>query len=122
MDLSCRRSSELNPPAQIQTVTVSTANHNTTSSCALPNIQKMNLADVRRGLVLMSAHFKAFPNQYTNEAHKVLTVGSMLTGDALDWFTSALEDNKDLCLNYEEIQGSTLGSNHPKGDQNPGLN
>ncbi|KAJ9064248.1 hypothetical protein DSO57_1032476 [Entomophthora muscae] len=63
---------------------VSTASHSTTSNCALPNIQKMNLANVERGLVLMGAHFKAFPSQYTDEAHKVLTVGSMLTGDALD--------------------------------------
>ncbi|KAJ9067140.1 hypothetical protein DSO57_1002626 [Entomophthora muscae] len=73
------------PPAQIQTVTVSTANHNATSNCALPNIQKMNLTNVRRGLVLMGAHFKAFTNQYTDEAYKVLTVGSILTWDALDW-------------------------------------
>ncbi|KAJ9055915.1 hypothetical protein DSO57_1038414 [Entomophthora muscae] len=104
-----------NTPAQIQTITVSTANHNAASSCALPNIQKMNLADVRRGLVLMGAHFKAFPNQYTDKAHKVLTVGSMLIRDALDWFTSALEDNEDLCLNYNEFKSQLLKATTPKG-------
>ncbi|KAJ9067238.1 hypothetical protein DSO57_1001351 [Entomophthora muscae] len=71
-------------PTQIQTVTVSTSNSHTTTNCALPNIQKMNLADFRKGLVLLGAHFKAFPAQYSDEAHKVLTVGSMLTGDALE--------------------------------------
>ncbi|KAJ9077169.1 hypothetical protein DSO57_1019327 [Entomophthora muscae] len=75
----------------------------------------MNLANVRRGLVLMGAHFKAFPNQYTDEAHKVLKVGTMLTRDALDWFTSALEDNKDLCLNYNEFKAQLLEATTPKG-------
>ncbi|KAJ9068124.1 hypothetical protein DSO57_1031947 [Entomophthora muscae] len=75
----------------------------------------MNLASVGRGLVLMGAHFKAFPSQYTDEAHKVLTMGSMLTGDALDWFTSALEDNKDLCLNYNEFKRQLLEATTPKG-------
>ncbi|KAJ9056428.1 hypothetical protein DSO57_1033137 [Entomophthora muscae] len=74
----------------------------------------MNLADVRRGLVFMGAHFKAFLNQYTDEAHKVLTVRSMLTRDALDWFTSALEDNKDLFLNYNEFKGQLLEATTPK--------
>ncbi|KAJ9081476.1 hypothetical protein DSO57_1014209 [Entomophthora muscae] len=94
---------------------VSTANHNATSNCALPNIQKINLADVRRDLVLIGAHLKEFPSQYTDEAHKVLTVGYMLTGNALDWFTSALEDNKDLCLNYNEFKGQLLEAITPKG-------
>ncbi|KAJ9059212.1 hypothetical protein DSO57_1004839 [Entomophthora muscae] len=75
----------------------------------------MNLTDIRRGLVLTGAHFKAFLSQYTDEAHKVSTVGSMLTGDALDWFTSALEDNKDLYLNYNEFKGQLLEATTPKG-------
>ncbi|KAJ9073932.1 hypothetical protein DSO57_1011384 [Entomophthora muscae] len=58
-------------PAQIQTFTVTTSNSNLTTNCALPNIQKMNLADVRKGLVLLGAHFKAFTAQYSNEAHKI---------------------------------------------------
>ncbi|KAJ9049161.1 hypothetical protein DSO57_1027524 [Entomophthora muscae] len=70
---------------------------------------------IRRGLVLMSAYFKAFLSQYTDEAHKVLTVESMLTGDALDWFTSTLEDNEDLCLNYNEFKGQLLEATTPKG-------
>ncbi|KAJ9075767.1 hypothetical protein DSO57_1032571 [Entomophthora muscae] len=75
----------------------------------------MNLADVRKGLVLLGGHFKAFPAQYSNEAHKVLTVGSMLTGDALEWFTSALKDNKDLFLNFEKFETRLLEATTPKG-------
>ncbi|KAJ9059198.1 hypothetical protein DSO57_1005120 [Entomophthora muscae] len=101
-------------PAQIQTVTVSTSDSNTTTNCALPNIQKMNLADVRKGLVLLGAHLKAFPAQYSNEAHKVFTMGSMLTGDALEWFTSALEENEDLCLNFDEFKTRLLEATTPK--------
>ncbi|KAJ9088525.1 hypothetical protein DSO57_1022250 [Entomophthora muscae] len=104
-------------PAQIQTVTVSTSKSNSTTNCALPNIQKMNHADVRKGLDLLGAHFKAFPAQYSNEAHKVLTVGSMLTGDTLEWFTSALKDNEDLCLNFDEFKTRLLEATTPKGTQ-----
>ncbi|KAJ9059003.1 hypothetical protein DSO57_1006776 [Entomophthora muscae] len=75
----------------------------------------MNLTDIRRGLVSTDTHFRAFPNQYTDEAHKVLSVGSMLNGDALDCFTSTLEDNKDLCLNYDEFKGQLLEVTTPKG-------
>ncbi|KAJ9050695.1 hypothetical protein DSO57_1012234 [Entomophthora muscae] len=39
--------------AQIQTVMVSRSNSNLTTNGAFPNIQKMNLADVRKGLVLL---------------------------------------------------------------------
>ncbi|KAJ9089365.1 hypothetical protein DSO57_1013737 [Entomophthora muscae] len=35
--------------------------------------------------------------------------------DALDWFTSTLEDNKDLCLNYDEFKGQLLEATTPKG-------
>ncbi|KAJ9065833.1 hypothetical protein DSO57_1015464 [Entomophthora muscae] len=74
----------------------------------------MNLVDVRKGLVLLGAHFKAFPAQYSNEAHKVLTLGSMLTGDALEWFTSTLKDNKNLCLNFDEFNTRLLKATTPK--------
>ncbi|KAJ9083956.1 hypothetical protein DSO57_1029147 [Entomophthora muscae] len=75
----------------------------------------MNLADFRKGLFLLGTHFKAFPAQYSNEAHKVLTVGSKLTGDTLEWFTYALKDNKDLCLNFEEFNTRLLEATTPKG-------
>ncbi|KAJ9084405.1 hypothetical protein DSO57_1024835 [Entomophthora muscae] len=77
----------------------------------------MNIADVRKGLVLLGVHFKAFPAQYNNEVYKVLTVGSMLTGDALKWFTSAIKDNKDLCLNFDEFKTRLLEATTPKGTQ-----
>ncbi|KAJ9065758.1 hypothetical protein DSO57_1016319 [Entomophthora muscae] len=75
----------------------------------------MNLVDVRNCLVLLGAHFKALYAQYSNEAHKVLTVGSMLTGDPLEWFTSALEDNKDNCLNFDKFKARLLEDTTPKG-------
>ncbi|KAJ9062021.1 hypothetical protein DSO57_1015065 [Entomophthora muscae] len=75
----------------------------------------MNLADSRKGLILFGAHFKAFPAQYSNEAHKALTVGSMLTGEALEWFTSALEDKKDLCLSFDKFNTRLLEATTPKG-------
>ncbi|KAJ9057328.1 hypothetical protein DSO57_1023858 [Entomophthora muscae] len=77
----------------------------------------MNLTDIREGLVLLGAHFKAFPAQYSNEAHKVLTVRSMLTGDALECFTSTLKDNKNLCLNFDEFNTRLLEATTPKGTQ-----
>ncbi|KAJ9071095.1 hypothetical protein DSO57_1000770 [Entomophthora muscae] len=75
----------------------------------------MNLADVRKDLVLLGAHFKAFPAQYSNEAHKDLTVGLMLTGEAIEWFTSSLEDNKDLFINFDKFNTRLMEATTPKG-------
>ncbi|KAJ9069053.1 hypothetical protein DSO57_1022328 [Entomophthora muscae] len=41
----------------------------------------------------------------------------MLTGDALEWFTSALKDNEDLCLNFDEFKTRLLEATTPKGTQ-----
>ncbi|KAJ9050694.1 hypothetical protein DSO57_1012233 [Entomophthora muscae] len=39
----------------------------------------------------------------------------MLTGDALEWFNSTLEDNEDLCLNFDEFKTRLLEATTPKG-------
>ncbi|KAJ9087589.1 hypothetical protein DSO57_1031634 [Entomophthora muscae] len=75
----------------------------------------MNLAEARNCLVLLGAHFKALHAQYSSESHKFLTVGSMLTGDPLEWFTSALEDNKGICLNFDKFKARLLEATAPKG-------
>ncbi|KAJ9089855.1 hypothetical protein DSO57_1008813 [Entomophthora muscae] len=72
--------------AQVQNVNISTSNQNTYAPTSFPDLPKMDLASFKKGMVMINALFRAHPENYFEDAQKVMMVAAQLKDDAREVF------------------------------------
>ncbi|KAJ9065908.1 hypothetical protein DSO57_1014743 [Entomophthora muscae] len=86
---------------QVQNVNISTSNQNAYAPTSFPDLPKIDLSSFKKGMVIINALFRAHPENYCDDAQKVMMVAAQLKDDTREDFLNLLEEDPDLILLYE---------------------